>query len=170
LRAENWGVQQNHTHDHKKADDCPDNLYFLLMFFIEKHIMDSIIIMKNFQGRKNKRHFLNSWFILLLFSVILIFFVYGVITLFGKMRETSKNKKISEERLANLEDRKKKLEKDIDELSHDKGKERIFREDYGLARAGEGVVVIVDEKNLNIEEVEPKNQGFFGSIKVFFGF
>lgn len=126
--------------------------------------------MVNFQGKKNKRHFLHSVPALLLLSVVLVFFAYGVITLFGKMRETSKNKKISEERLVTLENRKEKLERDIDELSHDKGKERIFREDYGLALPGEGVVVIVDEQNPNIEEIPPKNKGFWESVKVFFGF
>jgi cell division protein FtsB len=137
------------------------------MFFIEKHIIDNIIIMRNFQGKKTKRRFFHSWFVLFILLVFLVFFIYGVATLFNKMQETSKNKKIAEERLLLLENRKQKLILDIDELNNDKGKERVFREDYGLAREGEGVVVIIDDKNNNIEEIEPENKGFFNKVKDF---
>jgi cell division protein FtsB len=123
--------------------------------------------MGNFQGQKNKRKFWHTWPILLILFLFLVFFIYGVVTLFGKMMETSKNKKIAEEKLENLERRKEKLLVDIEELSNDKGKERIFRENYGFAREGEGVVVIVDEKLNDTEEIEPKNKGFFNKIKSF---
>jgi len=125
---------------------------------------------RNFQGKKNNRLFLYSWPVLFILFIVLLLFVYGVFTLFGKMRETAKNKEIAQVRLANLENRKKKLERDIEELSNDKGKERIFREDYGLARPGEGVIVIVDEKNSDIVEIDAEKKGFWGLIRAFFGF
>jgi len=123
--------------------------------------------MRNFQGKKNNRKFWHSWPMLLMLFVLLVFFMYGVVTLFGKMIETSKNKKIAEEKLENLEQRKEKLLVDIEELSNDKGKERIFRENYGFALEGEGVIVIVDEKLNDTEEIQPKNKGFFNKVKNF---
>ncbi len=42
LCPENRKIQQNHAYDDEDAQYGPNKLYFLLMFFIEKHIIQYI--------------------------------------------------------------------------------------------------------------------------------
>lgn len=122
--------------------------------------------MKNFQDRdkKGKRIFKSIPFLFIMF-VFLIFFAIGVFSLFDKMKDTLKNKNIAKEKLENLENRKNKLLLDISNLNTEKGKEKVFRENYGLGKDGEKVIVIVDEKEVaNVKEENALNKDFFSKI------
>jgi cell division protein FtsB len=120
--------------------------------------------MKNFQEKEKniyKRVFRSTPFLLLL-AFILIFFAYGVFSLIPKMKDTFRNKDLAEKKLNELIDRKEKLEIDIENLNTDKGKEKIFRENFGLVKEGEGVIIIVDDKEVENEEV--KKHPFWSKI------
>lgn len=124
--------------------------------------------MVNFQSKKKKNNFLKHPLVLFVLLFLLILFIIGVFNLYSKMNDTLKNKEIAENKLKNLEERKEKLLLDIENLSSDKGKEKVFRENYGYGSEGEGVIVIVDD-NKNIENTE-ENSSFWLKIKTFFGF
>ncbi len=124
--------------------------------------------MVNFQSKKKKNNFLKHPLVLFILLFLLILFIIGVFNLYSKMNDTLKNKEIAENKLKNLEERKEKLLLDIENLSSDKGKEKVFRENYGYGSEGEGVIVIVDD-NKNIENTE-ENSSFWLKIKTFFGF
>lgn len=83
------------------------------------------------------------------------------------MQETEKNKKIIEDKVTALEQQKAKLSSDIDSLKTDQGKEKIFRENLGLAKEGEGEIVIVEDKNPPPTPVKPSS-GFWGFLKNIF--
>ncbi len=125
--------------------------------------------MKNIQIKKKKTPFLKNPIVLLILFVLLVFFVLGVVDLFFRMQDTIKNKKISENQLKTLEDRKSKLIEDIDALNSEKGKEKVFRENYGYANEGEGVIFIVANQELNSENIT-QNTSFLEKIKNFFSF
>lgn len=115
--------------------------------------------MRNFQQKDYKRpfrHILESWPFLFLFVIVLVFFTSGVFSFLIKMNETIKNKKIAEQKVYELEQRKDKLIADIDNLNTDKGKEKFFRENFGLGKEGEGMIVVVEDKSsppqLQVEE------------------
>lgn len=120
--------------------------------------------MKNIQIKKKKTSFLKNPLVLLMLFVLLIFFIIGVFDLFFRMQDTLKNKKISENKLQNLEERKDKLIEDIEALSSDKGKEKVFRENYGYASEGEGVIFIVENKEIATENTVEK-QNLWSKIK-----
>lgn len=126
--------------------------------------------MRDFQD-KNKngvfRRIFYSTFGLVFLTILVLAFGWGVMNFMLKMEETERNKEIAEEKLSELEKRKSKLEQDILQLSTDKGKEKIFREDFGMGREGEGLIVVVEEKK-DIEKEEVKDIGFFPSVKIFF--
>jgi hypothetical protein len=69
----------------------------------------------------------------------------GIISFANKAKEAYKNRKIAEEKIFELNERKVKLENDLNELHTDLGKERVFRENYGLGRPGEKVIVVLDQ-------------------------
>ena len=122
--------------------------------------------MKNYQKKTNFKHFLQSWPMLLILTFLCIFIASGVIGLLGGFRDTLKNKNIAEEKMLELETRKVRLVKDLANLETDEGKEKIFRENYGLAKEGEEVI-IVDEKIPPEVLDDKKGKGFFGFLNIF---
>ena len=56
LRLKDRRIEHYHAENHKHAEDGPDNLYFLLMFFVEKHILnishnEKLSTKENMEGR-----------------------------------------------------------------------------------------------------------------------
>lgn len=78
------------------------------------------------------------------------------------------NRKIAEEKILELKDRKAKLETNISELNTDFGKERVFRENYGLGKPGEKVVIVVEDSGTESVE-EPVKTSFFDYFRDLFG-
>ena len=105
--------------------------------------------------------------ILIFLSILLLFFVWGVVGFWNKMKETSLNKAIIENKVAELEQKKEKLTTDINNLKTDQGKEASIREKFGLAKEGEGLIVVVDDKNKQ-ETKDTSSGGFFSFIKNMF--
>jgi cell division protein FtsB len=123
--------------------------------------------MKDFQN-KRKNSILHTVPVLGLFFVFLVLFAVGVVDFAGKAKEAYRNKKIAKEKILELEERKTKLENDISELNTDFGKEKVFRENYGLGKPGENVVVVVDDTN-SINPGESTKTSFLDYFKDLFG-
>jgi hypothetical protein len=83
------------------------------------------------------------------------------------MQDTEKNKKIAEDKITTLEQQKDKLTSDINSLNTDQGKERVFRQNFGLAKQGEGEIVILDD-NTPPSSSPPPSSGFWGFIRNIF--
>ncbi len=105
--------------------------------------------------------------VLVLFGILLLFFIWGVIGFMGKMQITSENRKIAENKIAELSKEKEKLSSDIENLKTDEGKEQVFRNNYGLAKQGEGLIIVVDDKNVS-ENKGKDSGGFFSFFKNLF--
>ncbi len=115
--------------------------------------------MRDFQNKKQK----SLWYslpVLIGLFVLLIFFVFGLVDFARKSYDAYLNRKNAEERIFELTERKKTLQGDLEELHTDLGKERIFRENYGLGRPGEGVIVVVDEDQEMPERPKPSVWGY----------
>ena len=100
-------------------------------------------------------------------SVLVLIFTYGVVGFMAKMEETSHNKEIAENKVAELERQKKELSAKIAELNTAEGKEGNIREKYGLAKEGEDLIVVIEDKNLTEVKDNPP-QGFFYFLKNLF--
>ena len=98
---------------------------------------------------------------LIVLGIIILIFSWSVIRFWGKMAETRKNKEIAEAKTETLREQKGALRADIEKLETDRGKEEFFRENYGLAKEGEEVIIIVDKTP---EAEEPER----GRIRSFF--
>ena len=73
------------------------------------------------------------------------------------MQDTSKNRKIAEDRLLQLQTQKDKLTADISKLNTTDGVEEVIRDKFGLVKEGEGMIVIVEDQN---KEVAPAPSRF----------
>jgi len=118
-------------------------------------------------NRKNKYSFWHSPIILVLLFCLLFFFIYSIINLIEKERETHNKKEIILSNIEDLRNREKILLRDIEKLKTEEGTEEVIRDKYKVARVGEKMVMIVEKENTESEIVEPlkNNYSFWGWIK-----
>ncbi|KKS04480.1 MAG: hypothetical protein UU82_C0022G0005 [Candidatus Nomurabacteria bacterium GW2011_GWC2_41_8] len=99
--------------------------------------------------------------VLIFFGILILIFAWNILGFWGKMEETGRNKKIAEDKVAALKQQKEKYSSDINSLGTDQGKEKFFRENFGLAKEGEGVIVVVEDKNPPIVPKTDSSSGVF---------
>ena len=119
--------------------------------------------MRSFQTKRKWKDALSSRPVLAFLGVIVLVFTWSVYGFWGKMRETTKNAKIAENKVAGLEKQKAELSADIAKLKTDAGVEDSIRDKFGLAREGEGVIVIVDDRS-KLEDTQQANTSGFWSF------
>ncbi len=86
----------------------------------------------------------------------------------NKMEETIKNKKITQDRITELEKSKNKLNSDIAKLKTEEGIEGNIRDKFGLAKEGENMILIIEDKNQEEVPKEPESTSFWSILKGWF--
>ena len=124
--------------------------------------------MKDFQKRGKWEYVMQSKPFLIFFGVLILFFIFSMFGFMNKMEDTSKNRKIAEDRILELEKSKEKLNSEISKLKTEKGVEESIREKFGLAKEGENMILVVGEKNPLEVQKEEDNKGFWSTIKSWF--
>jgi len=120
--------------------------------------------MRNFQEKRRFKQVMQSKPVLALLGIMILVFAWSVFGLIGKMRETIKNKEVAEEKIQELQKEKEQLTNNINQLKTNQGIEENIREKYGLAKDGESMIVVVDDKNSPATDTENKPVGFFSKI------
>lgn len=105
--------------------------------------------------------------VLVLLGGLILVFAWSVLGFWNTMRETEKNKQIVENKVVELKVQKEKLLADINSLETEEGKEKFFRENFGLAKEGENVIIVVEDKNLP-KEPDKDSSGFWSFFKNLF--
>lgn len=123
--------------------------------------------MRKYQKKSLYSKYLETWPSIFVLFLLVIVIGFGVAGLLGGLRETIKNKNIANAKVLELEERKTRLSYDIENLETDSGKEKIFRENYGLAKEGEELIIIVEDKNID-KSKEKEKKGIFGTFKNWF--
>jgi len=118
--------------------------------------------MRNFQQKRGWREIIESWPVIIFLGILLSFFTWGVVGFMGKMSATQENRKIAETKLVELEGKKARLTSEIAKLETDSGVEENIREKFGLGKEGEGLIVVVEDKNK--VEVKEEKKGWFSSL------
>lgn len=101
--------------------------------------------------------------ILAILVILVIFFAWGVVGFMRKMVITIENRKITEDRVVELRKEKEKLSTGIAKLETEGGVEESIRDKFGLAKEGEGLIVVVDDKN-KVEVLKEDSGGFLSSL------
>ncbi|MFA6585599.1 MAG: septum formation initiator family protein [Candidatus Paceibacterota bacterium] len=117
--------------------------------------------MRSFQKGGRLKHMMQSKIFLIFLGVLILVFFYNMFGLLGKMEETRKNRQIVEDKIAELEKTKEKLNSEITSLKTEKGVEESIREKFGLAKEGEGMIMVVDEKPQKEVEKTSNSSTFF---------
>ncbi|MBU0611853.1 hypothetical protein KKA39_01370 [Patescibacteria group bacterium] len=91
-----------------------------------------------------------------------------MVELAGKMQDTIKNRRIAENKALELQIEKENLLLDIANLNTSKGIEESIRDRFGLAKEGEEMIIIVEDKNLNENVENSEKKSFFPFLKNLF--
>ena len=106
---------------------------------------------------------------LIFLGILILVFAWSIFGFLNKMEETEKNKKIVEDKIAELEQQKEKLTSDINSLKYGARKRRrLFRENFGLAKEGENEIMIIDDKNARHATPNPHLPDFLVFLKNLF--
>ena len=119
--------------------------------------------MRNFQKKRGWKNIAQSKPVLVFLAVLVLFFAWQVLGFMRKMQVTVENRKIAEDKVAQLEKEKEKLSADIAKLKTDQGVEESIRDKFGLVKEGEEVIVVIEDKD---QPKAPKQEssGFFSSL------
>ena len=105
--------------------------------------------MLEFQEKKKLRNILYSKVTLIAIFVILVFVARATFSVYYKQKVSGENLSKAREEIAELEKREKMLNSEIDRLKTDKGTEEEIRKKFMVGKAGEQVIVIVDDNKTN---------------------
>ena len=95
--------------------------------------------------------------------VFLLFATQATWSVFGKYQETKENKRHAQKELAELKKRESEVKDRIEHLKTREGVEREIREKFGLAKEGEGVIVVVKSPKSEQESFAPRSS-LWGSV------
>lgn len=123
--------------------------------------------MRNLENKRGWRNIVQSKPFLILFGIVILIFSWNVFGFWNKMQETSKNKKIVEDKVTILKQQKENISSEINNLNTDQGKEKFFRENLGLVKEGEDVTIVVEDKNPP-EAQKDTSSSFFSFLKNLF--
>lgn len=106
--------------------------------------------------------------VLAFLGILVVFFAWGMIDFMGKVKIARENRKMAENKVAELKKEKEKLLSDIAKLKNPNGIEENIRLKFGLAREGERVVVVVENENKTESAPPAETKGFFYFLKNWF--
>ena len=100
--------------------------------------------MRSFGQQSDPLRLFGKRLLVLALLALVVVVSIGVWRVYQKERESHSLRADSEVQLTDLKNRKAQLEADIARLKTDRGMEAAIREQYQLAKSGEGLIVIVD--------------------------
>jgi cell division protein FtsB len=120
--------------------------------------------MQEFQEKRKLRKIIFSRKVLVLLAFVSAFLIFSTVKVYIKSRNAvSKNEEIKKE-VADLEQRKSDLQKEISRLQSESGAEEEVRKKFNVQKPGEEVLVIVEKNNENDKINQGESSGFFTKI------
>ncbi len=101
--------------------------------------------------------------VLILLFLILVILGRTVWFSYQGFKISKSNRDVARLEKEELENRISELEKDIDNLQTDRGLEGEIRDKFGVAKSGEEVIILVDERETSTDEVRGR-KGFWNVI------
>lgn len=97
-------------------------------------------------------------------TLFVIFALWAVLGVFQKERESDELRREAEVQLKELEKREAALKARIASLETERGQEAALRDAYGVGRAGEGMVQIVDRPATSSPGYSTEKVGWFARL------
>ena len=117
---------------------------------------------REFSQKRKIRRMLYSPLSLIILSIILFFIAKGSFGVYQKYSLSKNELNNSEKELSTLQEKKDNIFAKVEKLETETGIEREIRSKFDVAREGEKMIVIVEDK-VKEESVE-EEKGFFGNF------
>ncbi|MBI4118261.1 MAG: septum formation initiator family protein [Parcubacteria group bacterium] len=119
--------------------------------------------MRSIQKKQRFLRLLYSRLSLGLLLLVLLMGVSAVWNVYGKFKDAARERLQSKEALSGIEERITQVREDVAQLKTVEGVEEEFRTTFGLVKKGEGVIVVINDKNQAGVE-EDAQGGFWANI------
>ncbi len=119
--------------------------------------------MRTFEKREDPIRLMRRRLVILVLLALVFVGVRGVWGVYQKEQESRALRAEAEMQLAELKIREADLRRDMAALKSERGIEEVLREEYELAKEGEGVIVIVDPALPEPKGPEPTRMQQIGS-------
>lgn len=123
----------------------------------------------DFQQKRRFRNIFYSKITISILTVLCIYAIYSTFRVYGKMKDSALNLSKTEEKVFELEAKKKELDGKIERLKTEDGIEKEIRSKFAVAKENESMVIIVTE-DFSTTTIEKNDSQFWMKIKKFFGF
>lgn len=123
--------------------------------------------MRKFEEKREKRNLAYSKPVVILLFLILVVLARATWYGYQGFMLSKKNREVARLEKEELETRIFELENDIKKLETDRGLEGEIRGKFGVAKEGEGVIMLVDSSETSTDEVK-EGKGFWGTIMNWF--
>lgn len=120
---------------------------------------------------KNHSHnipFLKTKIGLTLLMLVAVFLLIGLFGFLDKLTTSNKNKQAEQAKLEFYESEKAKIESRLAEVSSEEGIDKTVRENYNLAKEGEGLVIILEEEDTEADASKNNSGGLMDFIRRLF--
>ena len=124
--------------------------------------------MRRFHSHKTVDRMLASPLMLIVLIVLAGVIGNATLNVLEKEKITRERVNIVSDDVTELEERKTFLEQEIEDLKTPGGQERAFREQFGAAKPGEQVIVLVDDPDSTVYKNDI-DESFWMKIKYFIG-
>ena len=94
----------------------------------------------------------------------ILFAIWGVVSVYQKEQSSKTLRLQAEAQLQDLQKRETALKARITSLETERGQEEALREAYGVGKAGEGMVQIVEKQATSTEENTTEHKNWFQRI------
>ncbi|MEZ4211059.1 MAG: septum formation initiator family protein [Candidatus Paceibacterota bacterium] len=99
---------------------------------------------------------------------LLVLFSYSAISTYKKSRVAKEKTRQVESELQKLEDQEADLKNSLNDMNTPFGVEKSLREKFGIIKAGEKSIIVIDAEEGDKSEKSEENRGFFNFIKNIF--
>lgn len=114
--------------------------------------------MKEFQDKRKWKKYIYSNFTIILLIVIIVFVLFGILSAFNIRERAITRELASSATLKELSLRKENLERKVLSLNTERGLEEEIRDKFRVAKKGEKMIIILNERK---EKVEKKEENYW---------
>jgi len=114
------------------------------------------------------RRLIYSRITLLILALVFVAILKGSINVYKKQKLSRDTLRKADSELLELRERQEFLNEEIDSLNTKDGVEATLRERFGVAKEGEGVIILLDEEEVE-EEQEIEKLGLWAEFRSLFG-
>jgi len=116
--------------------------------------------------RKGKPWTVKDYVVAIVLALLVIWLVFLNISIFHKEEIARDAAHSTQEQLSSLSSREKTLQANINELSTERGQEATLRDTFGVARPGEGVIIVVPTQAATTTPPQTFWQKWFGWLRL----